>query len=54
MVQVALVIRGLGICDFDYSRGQKMGENCGYRGKFHKFKPKIAVLVFADPNFSGT
>ena len=49
-LQAALVIHGLGIRGFDYLRVKNREE----QGKFHKFKPTIVVLVFEDPNFSGT
>ena len=40
-IQAVLVIRGFSIRGSDYSR-------------IRKFKPRIAVLVLADPNFTGT
>ena len=54
-IQAALVIRGLGIRGFDYSRIRYQGKtanNEGINTILVYFEAKMWVLVFADRNFS--
>jgi len=49
-IQAALVIRGLGIRGFDYSRVRKRGKTANIEGNFINLSLK---LQFWESNFSG-